>query len=1196
MRRSQWAVTLVPIVIGLVTNIASGALPPSPWLVLAWPVLCLLWLAWTLIDYRHSRVRDRAHPTPVAGAARVTAAVGALHEAVHAQWTGEAEIRGLSPAEPLPLTWTTTKLPGFPPVADAFTVRPAQGEPRLIGLRGGIADLLRTFVALRHRHLTVLGEPGAGKSALALLFTLHLLQLRQQDDTLPVPMLLSLSSWRPHEEHLRAWVARRMAEDYPALGDVERFGADVAATLLREGRLVLVLDALDELPESWHAAAVRHIDKAIGAPFPAVLTCRSDAYRTVVREHGVVSATALVVEIEKVRTAEAVRFLAQGRSTDDAGWQPLLSELDRHPGGILAQALRTPLTVALLKRADPSLDPDRFADPEAIEKHLLATFVPAAYARPGPLPPGTKPPPPSPFPAMAAQRWLTTIAVHLVDRGGYEVRWWQLYELAPQRPLRVFAGILAGSFAAAALTTAAWLMIGATDTGAPDAALLAGVVGGALLGSYVGVADRSPDQPSRLHLRSASPAGGRRPRGARRFGATLRGGLTAGLATGLVAQATYSAAFGVSDTGPLALMLGLMFGAVAGLALGISGWLGQPADCVEGPAPLSLLRSDRAFTLLRLGLFAAIFGVVAGVAAGSVAGADVGLRNGLAAALLGLVVALARGLGAWGWFVLARVWLAVRRRTPWRLLAFLDDAHTRGVLRRAGGVYEFRHSTLRDQLAGTSSVPAPEAAPTMVGRAPKSGRRTLLPLRARLATVPAAALATLVAGMFLGAGLPVIASPQADCGGLFDTDVRLLRDGLTSECVGVTDGSVVFDRTLAEVQHRILQENVLVARQSRKHVQVALLTPMTAAPDAPADIARIRHSLEGAYIAQQKINTGGGAVAVQLVLANAGSRQSQWQPVVRQLIDRADDSNPLVAVIGLGLSTARAAFAAEQLHAAGIPLIAATTPADVFGAHAGSGIASAAGSTADAVRELRRVVDLTYSSRRPVLVVADTDTDPYSRTTASEFRRQFPQPDEPVIVVERDSAFGRGPSYDDVRTTVCSARASHVLYAGPPPGLPALMQALSNRSCTGTTLTVLATATTLPDAGLPDTALAAAGLQLIALTRAEAGPVTRPDLAPPALRELVRQHGYVFGRGPDAFSDGAAILHHDALQIAAAAIRLTVAEGGPLTARAVLGHLDDAQLPPGQPVRPPSIGPLAGTVAVLCRPRTARCPRLPEYR
>ncbi|WP_261557312.1 NACHT domain-containing protein [Frankia tisae] len=54
---------------------------------------------------------------------------------------------------------------------------------------------------------------------------------------------------------------------------------------------------------------------------------------------------------------------------------------------------------------------------------------------------------------------------------------------------------------------------------------------------------------------------------------------------------------------------------------------------------------------------------------------------------------------AWGQFSMARIYLAARQKNPLRIMAFLEDAHERGVLRQAGAVWEFRHASLQRYLA-----------------------------------------------------------------------------------------------------------------------------------------------------------------------------------------------------------------------------------------------------------------------------------------------------------------------------------------------------------------------------------------------------------------------------------------------------------------------------------------------------------------
>ena len=63
------------------------------------------------------------------------------------------------------------------------------------------------------------------------------------------------------------------------------------------------------------------------------------------------------------------------------------------------------------------------------------------------------------------------------------------------------------------------------------------------------------------------------------------------------------------------------------------------------------------------------------------------------------------GLFPSGWpqYEIARAWLALPRQMPWRLMAFLADAHRRGVLRQAGAVYQFRHIELQQRLANRNT-------------------------------------------------------------------------------------------------------------------------------------------------------------------------------------------------------------------------------------------------------------------------------------------------------------------------------------------------------------------------------------------------------------------------------------------------------------------------------------------------------------
>ena len=76
----------------------------------------------------------------------------------------------------------------------------------------------------------------------------------------------------------------------------------------------------------------------------------------------------------------------------------------------------------------------------------------------------------------------------------------------------------------------------------------------------------------------------------------------------------------------------------------------------------------------------------------------------------GLVAGLttSRSKTAWPDYMLIRCWLAWRRLLPRQLMAFLADAHQRGVLRKYGSVYQFRHIDLQRRLASYPSQTLPQ--------------------------------------------------------------------------------------------------------------------------------------------------------------------------------------------------------------------------------------------------------------------------------------------------------------------------------------------------------------------------------------------------------------------------------------------------------------------------------------------------------
>ncbi|MET8043724.1 NACHT domain-containing protein [Micromonospora sp. NPDC005215] len=162
---------------------------------------------------------------------------------------------------------------------------------------------------------------------------------------------------------------------------------------------------------------------------------------------------------------------------------------------------------------------------------------------------------------------------------------------------------------------------------------------------------------------------------------------------------------------------GLVVAAVAGLGtVAVARGTGGPPQSIhaEEATPRSALSRERARAISRGLRGGALIGVAIGLLLANLLGLRIGYA-GLFVVVFGSAYALATMLDhPWGSFFVARLWLGVTGRLPFRLARFLDDAHRRGVLRQSGARHQFRHLILQEHLAGGVSPlsAAPPAATT----------------------------------------------------------------------------------------------------------------------------------------------------------------------------------------------------------------------------------------------------------------------------------------------------------------------------------------------------------------------------------------------------------------------------------------------------------------------------------------------------
>ncbi|WP_062997105.1 hypothetical protein [Nocardia mikamii] len=604
---------------------------------------------------------------------------------MHERWAEEAHDRDLV-VEPLPIRWRQAALSVAVPVAAATSTR--GGRPRFDPLpgvsvitsaalqEGDRSTLYDVYGGLPSGRLVITGDAGSGKSAAAILLLLDALKFREQGHSgIPVPVMFTLHNWDPEGTPFNEWLIDKLAETLP-------LRRREAKSLVQARRIAVFLDGLDEMPEQLRPIALQALNKA---DFRLVLLSRREEFRAAVQHEPLLGAA--VIELRSLKPADAADYLLRHVvSPPPPNWQAVAEKLNADPRSPLARALNRPLTVTLLRdtypqsgEVDELLDRKRFPTPKRIESHLLDQVLIAAYT---PEAGGPKPR----YSVQTAERTLGYIADRLKRNGSRDLAWWTIGQWT-EPGIALFARAMTVWFVTA---IPIGFLLGLSYWIADGREIASGVPVGLAIGLVSALSTiREKTKPKRVAVRWwLAPV-------------TTTGLLMAlplGLGTG------FALVF-VNDLEP-ALVWWLVLGVVLWLTLGIGTSLFvSDQDDNRSHDPVTSWRQD---VMAGLG-----FGVICGfgaLTAGLCFGMrfDLGLPAVLAVGLLGglaAMLALPPAMTAsWPTFCF-QIELALRHRTPVRLMRFLEDARQRGVLRTVGPIYQFRHAELQDRLAANVSKP-----------------------------------------------------------------------------------------------------------------------------------------------------------------------------------------------------------------------------------------------------------------------------------------------------------------------------------------------------------------------------------------------------------------------------------------------------------------------------------------------------------
>jgi hypothetical protein len=616
---------------------------------------------------------------------------------------------------------------------------------------GNLTEIGNYYRHLRERgssRLVILGQPGSGKTMLAVELILQLLREDPEASQLTgtggkVPVRFNAANWTTGTK-LEDWLAERLTATY-AVEPVE------AQALIASRKVLPVLDGLDEMdpdltgkPETGNRGMPRataflkelNAYADIGQPGPMVLTCRTEVYNRLRGIGSVLAAcqevTILDLDAARIRDYLHERYEHPAHPQRKA-WDRVLTQLGKPEGAAARVVLSTPWRLLLtITAAEGGRDPSQLlavgvgeapqAAAERIDLDLLGEYITAAArltalrSRSGIRGKYYK--------QKKVTRWMRHLALHLEwqdglvkyvaepakeqtgvrgGRGGLPVGMsgvdlvphllWQIGGFSLVRGLHTALQFILATTAAVAL---AYAVIGPPAVWVNNIHL---VLNGAYdlpssIGKTIGAFGFLTVVVSAAYVASY-------PWPPPRYSAPNRtpilGRLTIGLVLGLGAGLGVGLGFGA--LGELAVghfRIGFVFGFLLGFAIVIPSMLAgeswdPEADIAE---PYEALSRDR------LAGFAAA--IMMALALGVAVGLGYWRQNGLIA---GLIAAFMLTLVTWSLtarvsvrYAIGMICAASRQRLPIRLKRFMAWSCDSGLLRGAGPTYQFRHRELQNWL------------------------------------------------------------------------------------------------------------------------------------------------------------------------------------------------------------------------------------------------------------------------------------------------------------------------------------------------------------------------------------------------------------------------------------------------------------------------------------------------------------------
>lgn len=211
--------------------------------------------------------------------------------------------------------------------------------------------------------LLILGSPGSGKTTAMLDLAKDLLGRAAQDSCYPIPVLLSLSSWKEVKQSIPDWLVKELHLKYG-------IAPEISQQWLKDRQLLPMLDGLDEVESSKQAPCIQQINQWLHSdvrPLHLIVCSRIDEYQAQETKLALNGA----IYLHSFTDKQVQTYLTKQVDHPD-----LWFTLNQDPE--LMQLVRTPLMLSILTLAYNEISIERWKNLQTTDdrcEYLLDAYI-----------------------------------------------------------------------------------------------------------------------------------------------------------------------------------------------------------------------------------------------------------------------------------------------------------------------------------------------------------------------------------------------------------------------------------------------------------------------------------------------------------------------------------------------------------------------------------------------------------------------------------------------------------------------------------------------------------------------------------------------------------------------------------------------------------------------------------------------------